>query len=119
MASQVYQRNVETGEYVSPGVPLITLMDLNDMWVHFDLREDLLKTLKVGDRFNVRIPALEDREITVEVRLIATKGEYASWRATRATGRFRPAHFLDPRLSCRQSAGTTTGYERVSRLAKA
>ena len=88
VASQVYQRNVEPGEYVSPGVPLITLIDLNDMWVHFDLREDLVKTLKVGDRFKVRIPALGDREITVEVRLIATKGEYASWRATRATGDF-------------------------------
>jgi HlyD family secretion protein len=88
VASQVYLRNVEPGEYVSPGVPLITLIDLNDMWVHFDLREDLVKTLKVGDRFKVRIPALSDREITVEVRLIATKGEYASWRATRATGDF-------------------------------
>jgi len=31
---------------------------------------------------------LADRRITVEVRLIATKGEYASWRATRATGDF-------------------------------
>ena len=88
VASQVYQRNVERGEYVSPGVPLITLIDLGDMWVHFDLREDLVKTLKVGDRFNVRIPALADRSITVEVKLIATKGEYASWRATRATGDF-------------------------------
>jgi HlyD family secretion protein len=88
VASQVYQRNVEPGEYVSPGVPLITLIDLNDMWVHFDLREDLVKTLKVGDRFKVRVPALGDREITVEVKLIATKGEYASWRATRATGDF-------------------------------
>ena len=88
VASQVYQRNVEPGEYVSPGVPLVTLIDLNDMWVHFDLREDLVKTLKVGDRFWVRIPALADREIAVEVRLIATKGEYASWRATRATGDF-------------------------------
>ncbi len=36
----------------------------------------------------MRIPALGDRHITVEVRLIATKGEYASWRATRATGDF-------------------------------
>ena len=88
VASQVYQRNVEPGEYVSPGVPLITLIDLNDMWIHFDLREDLVRTLKVGDRFDVRIPALADRRITVEVRLIATKGEYASWRATRATGDF-------------------------------
>jgi HlyD family secretion protein len=88
VASQVYLRNVELGEYVSPGVPLITLIDLNDMWIHFDLREDLVKNLKVGDRFDVRIPALADRRITVEVKLIATKGEYASWRATRATGDF-------------------------------
>jgi HlyD family secretion protein len=88
VASQVYQRNVEPGEYVSPGVPLITLVDLNDLWVHFDLREDLIKTIKVGDRFDVRIPALADRRISVEVRLIASKGEYASWRATRATGDF-------------------------------
>jgi HlyD family secretion protein len=88
VASQVYQRNVEPGEYISPGVPLVTLIDLNDMWVHFDLREDLVRTLKIGDRFDVRIPALADRRITVEVRLIATKGEYASWRATRATGDF-------------------------------
>jgi len=88
VAAQVYQRNVEPGEYVSPGVPLVTLIDLADVWVHFDLREDLVKTLKVGDRFDVRIPALSDRSITVEVKLIATKGEYASWRATRATGDF-------------------------------
>ena len=88
VASQVYQRNVEPGEYVSPGVPLVTLIDLGDLWIHFDLREDLVKTLKVGDRFDVRIPALADRLVTVEVKLIATKGEYASWRATRSTGDF-------------------------------
>jgi HlyD family secretion protein len=88
VASQAYQRNVEPGEFVSPGVPLVTLIDLNDLWIHFDLREDLVRTLKVGDRFDVRIPALADRRITVEVKLIATKGEYASWRATRATGDF-------------------------------
>ncbi len=88
VASQVYKRNVEPGEYVSPGVPLVTLIDLDDTWIHFDLREDLVKALKIGDRFGVRIPALADRRITVEVKLIATKGEYASWRATRATGDF-------------------------------
>jgi HlyD family secretion protein len=88
VASQVYQRNVEPGEYVSPGVPLITLIDLADVWIHFDLREDLVKSLKLGDRFDVRIPALDERPVTVEVKLIATKGEYASWRATRASGDF-------------------------------
>ena len=88
VASQVYQRNVEPGECVSPGVPLVTLIDLADVWIHFDLREDLVKSLKVGDRFDVSIPALDDRRVTVEVKLIATKGEYASWRATRASGDF-------------------------------
>ena len=84
VASQVYERNVEPGEYVSPGVALVTLVDLNDVWIHFDLREDLAKELKVGDRFGVRVPALSDRRVFVEVKLIATKGEYASWRTTRA-----------------------------------
>src|SRR6476660_9548834 len=88
VASQVYKRHLQPGEYVAPGVPLVTLIDLVDVWVHFDLREDLIKGLKVGDRFSVRIPALADRSVTVEVRLIATKGEYASWRATRASGDF-------------------------------
>ena len=84
VASQVYERNVEPGEYVSPGVPLVTLVDLNDVWIHFDLREDLAKELKVGDRFGVRVPALSDRRVLVEVNMIATKGEYASWRTTPA-----------------------------------
>jgi len=88
VAAQIYKRNIEPGEFVAPGVPLVTLIDLGDLWVHFDLREDLVRTLKVGDRFGVRIPALGDRRILVEVKLIATKGEYASWRATRATGEF-------------------------------
>src|SRR4029453_3754098 len=64
VGAQIYKRNVEPGEYVSPGVPLVTLVDLSDTWTHFDLREDLAKTLKVGDRFPVHIPALGDRTIT-------------------------------------------------------
>jgi HlyD family secretion protein len=64
------------------------LIDLNDVWIGFDLREDLVRTLKIGDRFSVRVPALGDGIIPVEVKLIATRGEYASWRATRATGEF-------------------------------
>lgn len=88
VAAQVYQIGIELGEYVSPGVSLLSLVDLGDVWLRFDMREDLVKGLKVGDRFTVRIPALGDREVAVAVRTIATRGEYAGWRATRATGDF-------------------------------
>ncbi|RFB81556.1 HlyD family secretion protein [Methylovirgula sp. 4M-Z18] len=86
--SQVYQVGVEIGEYVAPGVPLLSLVDLNDVWLRFDLREDLVKRIKVGDKHKVHIPALGNREITAEIRWIAARGEYTSWRATRATGDF-------------------------------
>jgi HlyD family secretion protein len=88
IAAQVYQIGAEIGEYVSPGVPLLSLVDLNDVWLRFDLREDLVKGLKVGDRFQMRVPALGNRQIAAEIRVIAAKGEYAGWRATRATGDF-------------------------------
>jgi HlyD family secretion protein len=88
IASQVYQIGAEVGEYVSPGVPLLSLIDLSDIWLRFNLREDLVKGLKVGDRFKMRAPALGDQEIEAEIKLVETRGEYAGWRATRATGDF-------------------------------
>lgn len=88
VAAQVYQIAIERGEVVAPGVPLLSLVDLRDVWLRFDLREDLLGGLKVGDRLTVTVPALGGRPIPTEVRLIATRGEYAGWRATRATGDF-------------------------------
>jgi HlyD family secretion protein len=86
--SQVFRIPVEDGEFVLPGVPLITLVDLSDMWVQFDLREDLLRDLKVGSKIDVRLPALNNRVVPLEVRVIGAKGEYTGWRATRASGDF-------------------------------
>lgn len=87
-ATQVYQINVEQGEVVAPGIPLLTLVDMNDIWLRFDLREDLIKDVKLGDKIELRIPALGDRRVVTQVKLIAARGEYAGWRATRATGDF-------------------------------
>jgi HlyD family secretion protein len=88
IASQVYQIGAELGDYVSPGVPLLSLVDLNDVFLLFHLREDLVKGLKVGDQFQMHVPALGNRLITAAVKFIAPYGEYAGWRATRATGDF-------------------------------
>jgi HlyD family secretion protein len=88
VASQVYQIPVEEGEVVVPGVPLMSLVDLGDTWLALSLREDLIAGLKTGDRIELRVPALGNRRVTAEIRVIAAKGEYAGWRATRATGDF-------------------------------
>jgi len=83
IASQVYQIPAEEGGSCHPR----TAIDIAGR-SRFSLREDLIAGLKLGDRFTARIPVLGSRQVTAEVRVIASKGEYAGWRATRATGDF-------------------------------
>ena len=116
--AQVYHTSADPGEYVSPGVPLLSLVVLSDIWLRFDLREDLVKDLKIGDRFDVSVPALGNRPITVAVRKIATRGEYAGWRATRATGDFDLRTFeiraypVDPVPGLRPGMSVYTDWKR-------
>lgn len=87
-AGEVARRNVEPGELVSPGLPLLTLVDLHDVWVAFQLREDRLAGLRPGEVLRARFPALGPEEVELEVFSIAAEGDYATWRATSAAGGF-------------------------------
>jgi len=88
ISGQVTTRVAEVGENFSAGAPLFSLIDLDNPWFTFNLREDLLKGLKVGDGFDVTVPAMGDAKIPVKVTTINAQGQYATWRATRATGDF-------------------------------
>lgn len=85
---EVTTRVAELGENFSAGAPIFSLIDMNDLWFTFNLREDLLAGLRVGDQFDVTAPALSLKRIPVRVTLINVQGQYATWRATRATGDF-------------------------------
>lgn len=87
MTGEISARLIEPGENIGPGTPMFTIVDLNSAWFTFNLREDLLAGLQVGDRLRVRVPAL-NVEVEVEITLINVQGQFASWRATRATGDF-------------------------------
>lgn len=78
----------EQGELVSAGFPVISIVDLNDVWVTFNLREDLLASIHKGSEFVAKFPALGDREIKLKVNYIAVLGNYATWNATKTTGDF-------------------------------
>lgn len=85
---EVVDRIVEPGELVSPGFPIVSLVDLNDVWVTFNLREDLLARVRMGSVFSVRIPALGNKDVKFKVNYISARGDFATWRATRASGDF-------------------------------
>jgi HlyD family secretion protein len=88
IAAQVTTRVASFGENFSVGSPLFSLIDMGNVWFTFNLREDLLGGLKVGDTFDVTVPAFKSQVIPVRVTMINVQGQYATWRATRATGDF-------------------------------
>jgi HlyD family secretion protein len=71
------------GELAPPGFPIISLVNLGDVWAVFNLREDELAAIKIDTRIAGKVPALGNRIVTFSVYYISPKGEYATWRATR------------------------------------
>jgi len=78
----------ERGELVPAGYPVVTIVDLDDVWVTFNLREDLLASVRKGSTFKARFPALGMKEVLLKVNYINALGEFATWNATKTSGDF-------------------------------
>lgn len=85
---EVSERYPKVGELVGTGSPVMSIIDLNDMWFTFSVREDMLKDLQVGQTVEVRIPALGEEHYPVRVTHIKVMASYATWRATKANGEY-------------------------------
>ncbi len=77
----------EKGELVNAGYPIISLIDLDDMWFSFNIKESYLPMIRENQIISVKIPALA-KSIDVKVYYIAVQAQYATWTATRADGEF-------------------------------
>ncbi len=78
----------KVGELVGQGSPVASVIDLNDIWFTFNVREDYLHGMKQGDKITVIIPALDGKEISATVNYIAVRESYATWKATKETGMY-------------------------------
>lgn len=88
ISGQVTDIAVEEGELVGAGYPIVTVVSVDDDWVVFNLREDLLSKIRIGSEFDVKIPAIDKKPIRVKVNYISALGNFATWRATRIRGDF-------------------------------
>lgn len=78
----------KVGELVGTGAPIMNIAQLNDMWVTFNVREDLLEKLTVGSEFEAVVPALGNQAVQLKVYYMKDLGSYAAWKATKTTGQF-------------------------------
>lgn len=55
----VSNKTVEVGQVVSPGQPLAALIDLDDVWVTANYKEDQLRKMKIGQKVKIHIDAFD------------------------------------------------------------
>jgi len=78
----------QEGELINTGFPIVTVVDLNNVWFTFNIREDFLTKIKMNKELTVYIPALNNKEVKVKVNFINPLGDFATWKATKTTGDF-------------------------------
>ena len=73
---------IHSGELAPTGFPVVSIIDMEDSWAKFAVREDYLKEFKKEKIFEARIPALGDGVYKFKVTNIAVMGDFATWKAT-------------------------------------
>lgn len=74
------------GELVGQGSPVMSIVDMTDIWFHFAIREDMLKDITLHSEFDIKIPALGEGTWRVKVTYIKAMASYATWRSTQTNG---------------------------------
>jgi len=71
-------RAAREGEVVSPGTPIVTVVDLSDTWVRAAIPETYGTKIAIGESLPVRLPSGE--EVTGKVIFKGVEGDFATQR---------------------------------------
>ena len=103
----------KVGELVGQGSPVASVLDVDDIWFTFNVREDYLHGLKQGDGITVIIPALDGKEIPATVNYIAVRESYATWKATKETGMYDAKTFEIRAVPTQKTEGILPGMSAI------
>lgn len=73
----------QLGELVGTGAPIMNVAMTDKVWFTFNVREDKLPTIKLGDECEVYVPAF-DKTVKARISRVKNVGNFAAWKATRA-----------------------------------
>ena len=79
----IVSKALEVGEWVTPGVPILTVDDLSTIWARVDVEETDLGSLYVGKSAQVVLPTDPPQIFTGRVMAIGQEGEFATERDVR------------------------------------
>ena len=75
IAGYIAQRRVNAGQTVAPGIPVISIVDLNPAKVRVGVPEAEIGKVKQGDRAEISVPSLAGQRFSGEVELVGVAAE--------------------------------------------
>lgn len=76
------------GELVAPGTPIMNLIVMDDMYVVFNVREDLMPHFRMGETVETDVPAIGRKRVQFRIDYISPLGSFATWKSTRQAGSY-------------------------------
>lgn len=74
----VVSKNLQIGEWVNPGTPILTVDDLSTIWARVDLEETQLGFIQLGSPAEVTLPTQPPTVVPGAVMAIGQEGEFAT-----------------------------------------
>ncbi|BDT57418.1 membrane protein [Massilia varians] len=84
-AGEVSKLAIQAGELAPQGFPVVTLVNLDDVWAVLAVREDMFKPFAKGSVHRGYVPALKART-DFKVETVSALPAFATWRAARPGG---------------------------------
>lgn len=72
----VLSKNIEAGEYVSPGTPVVTIGELNQVWLKAYISESDLGRVKLGQKVSVTTDTYPNKTYHGYIGFIASEAEF-------------------------------------------
>ena len=78
ISGTVVSKNLEIGEWVMPGTPVLTIDDLSTIWARVDMEETDLGAIRVGSPAQVTLPTHPPLVFSGQVMAIGQEGQFAT-----------------------------------------
>ena len=85
---EVAEIYAKRSDLIGTGSPVMSILDMSNVWISVSVREDMLGNLRVGSLAEISIPALGDNTYSARVTYIKAMASYAVWRATKINGQY-------------------------------
>lgn len=86
----VSKKNIQIGQVVAPGQPLMAIADNQKVWIVANFKETQLKNMRPGQQAEIEVEAYSDEKFTGKIESIAqaTGAKFSFLPADNATGNF-------------------------------